>query len=126
MTETEIQTETEPTPLQSSFPPARVKRIIKLDTEMNKINSNATEMFLKLLAVQVTVEKKRRTIKVEDMRIAVKRHRSVADFLLDSFPVDRVEPKANRSRKSSDKDKSLGSGSGSRGIDSFFKKCPQE
>ncbi|XP_076904116.1 nuclear transcription factor Y subunit C-3-like [Bidens hawaiensis] len=133
--QTEIQTETEPTLLQSSFPPARVKRIMKLDTEINKINSdalfaisNATEMFLKLLAeksMQVTVEKKRKTIKAEDMRIAVKRHRPTADFLLDSIPVDTVEPKANRSRKSNEKDKDLGSGSGSgtRGIDSFFKKC---
>ncbi|XP_076934435.1 DNA polymerase epsilon subunit C-like [Bidens hawaiensis] len=140
MAETEeIQTETEPAPtLQPSFPSGRVKRIIKLDTEINKINSDAlftissaTEMFLKLLtdkSMQVTLQKKRKTIKVEDMRIAVKRHRPSADFLLDSISVSQIEPTANRTRKSSEKDKNLGSGSGlgTRGIDSFFKKCSKD
>ncbi|KAJ9550168.1 hypothetical protein OSB04_014213 [Centaurea solstitialis] len=124
--------------VQSSLPAGRVKRIMKLDKEINKINSealfvisNATELFVKFLAEkssEVAVEKKRKTIKVEHLRIAVKRHRPTADFLLDSLPMPQpaaaaaqVLSKNDRPRKSSD------SGSvpaGARRIDSFFQKGP--
>ncbi|KAM0030737.1 putative transcription factor Hap3/NF-YB family [Helianthus debilis subsp. tardiflorus] len=133
MAETEeINTET----LQSSFPAGRVKRIMKLDTEINKVNSdalfvisNATDLFLKFLtekSSEVAIEKKRKTIKLEHLRMAVNRHRPTADFLLDSLPmpppVQISSKKTDRSHKSDEKKKNSVP-AGTRGIDSFFKKC---
>ncbi|CAI9299488.1 unnamed protein product [Lactuca saligna] len=101
----EIHTET----VQSSIPTGRVKRIMKLDTDINKINadalfliSNATELFVKFLAEkssEVAVEKKRKTIKLEHLRIAVKRHQPTADFLLDSLPLPPPPEAAQTSSK---------------------------
>ncbi|KAI3805674.1 hypothetical protein L1987_28255 [Smallanthus sonchifolius] len=124
--------ETHTKTLQSSFPAGRVKRIVKLDKEINKLNSdalfvisNATELFIKFLAEkssEVVVEKKRKSIKLEHLRIAVKRHRPTADFLLDSLPkppAAQISKEPVRSRKSNDSVPA-----GARGIDSFFQKCP--
>ncbi|KAI3764577.1 hypothetical protein L2E82_14588 [Cichorium intybus] len=90
------------------------KRIMKLDKDINKINSdalfvisNATELFIKFLAEkssEVAIEKKRKTIKLEHMRIAVKRHQPTTDFLLDSLPMPppaQTSSKPDRSHKSS-------------------------
>ncbi|KAL4573049.1 hypothetical protein LXL04_019842 [Taraxacum kok-saghyz] len=121
--------------VQSSLPAGRVKRIIKLDKEINKINadalfviSNATELFVKLLAEkssEVAVEKKRKTINLEHLRIAVKRHQPTAAFLLDSLPMlapaVQTSSKPDRPPKSSDKNSVP---VGSRRIDSFFQKGP--
>ncbi|KAI3736243.1 hypothetical protein L6452_15781 [Arctium lappa] len=120
--------------VQSSLPVGRVKRIMKLDKEINKINSealfvitNATELFVKFLAEkssEVAIEKKRKTIKLEHLRIAVKRHQPTADFLLDSLPMPppaQISAKTDRSRKISDNDSVP---VGTRRIDSFFQKGP--
>lgn len=123
--------------VQSSFPTGRVKRIMKLDKEINKINadavfviSNATELFVKFLAEkssEVAIEKKRKMIKLEHMRIAVKRHQPTADFLLDSLPMppppDHISSKTDRSHKTSDKN-STSVPAGTRRIDCFFQKGP--
>ncbi|KAD4180468.1 hypothetical protein R6Q59_023662 [Mikania micrantha] len=124
--------ETEETTLQSSFPAGRVKRIVKLDKEINKLNSdalflisNATELFVKFLtekSSEVVIEKKRKGIKVEHLRIAVKRHRPTADFLLDSLPMPtevQIPKETDRSRKNNDSSVPAGI----RRIDSFFQKC---
>ncbi|GFQ08600.1 hypothetical protein PHJA_003004000 [Phtheirospermum japonicum] len=70
---------------------------MKLDKDINKVNSEAlfliastTELFLQFLAdksARVTLEKKKRTVRLEHLRVAVKRHRPTADFLLDSLPL---------------------------------------
>nr|GEY71940.1 chromatin accessibility complex protein 1 [Tanacetum cinerariifolium] len=119
----------------STFPTGRIKRIMKLDNEINKVNSealflisNATELFVKFLAEkssQVAIEKKRKTINVEHIRVAVKRHQPTADFLLDSLPVPvPVESKSEQvKRKSDEKSKDVPPPpKGSRRIDTFFKK----
>ncbi|KAK1407790.1 hypothetical protein QVD17_39417 [Tagetes erecta] len=121
--------------LQSSFPSGRVKRIVKLDREINKVNSdalflisNAAELFIKFLtekSSEVAVEKKRKTIKLEHLRVAVKRHRPTADFLLDSLPVPvsaPIMPETDRSRKNNSDDKINSVPAGTRRIDSFFQK----
>ncbi|KAJ0753560.1 putative transcription factor Hap3/NF-YB family [Helianthus annuus] len=126
----EINTET----LQSSFPAGRMKRIMKLDTEINKVNSDAlfvistaTDLFLKFLtekSSEVAIEKKQKTIKLEHLRMAVKRHRPTADFLLDSLPMPppvQISSKTDRSHKSDEKKKNS-LPAGTRGINSFFKK----
>ncbi|KAK4402649.1 hypothetical protein Sango_1005600 [Sesamum angolense] len=79
------------------IPTRRVKNIMKLDKDINKVNSEAlflvassTELFIQFLAeksAQVALEKKKRTVRVEHLRVAAKRHRPTGDFLLDSLPM---------------------------------------
>ncbi|KAG8365890.1 hypothetical protein BUALT_Bualt17G0019000 [Buddleja alternifolia] len=79
------------------IPTGRVKKIMKLDKDISKVSSEAlfliassTELFLQFLAdksAHVAMEKKKRTVRVEHLRAAVKRHRPTSDFLLDSLPV---------------------------------------
>nr|XP_043635066.1 DNA polymerase epsilon subunit C [Erigeron canadensis] len=119
--------------LQLTFPTGRVKRIMKLDKDINKINSdalfvvsNATELFVRFLAEKsslVATEKKRKTIKVEHLRLAVKRHQPTADFLLDSLPMP-PPPDKIPSKTVKNKSDSVSVPAGTRKIDSFFKKDP--
>ncbi|KAM7519464.1 hypothetical protein LguiB_018426 [Lonicera macranthoides] len=116
-----------------AFPAGRVKKIMKLDRDINKINSEAlflisrsTELFIKFLSeksAQVAIEKKRKTVKLEHLRIAVKRHQPTSDFLLDSLPLPSQPPDrtaTERTRSSSD-DKSVPTGI--RRIDHIFQKA---
>ncbi|XP_057949576.1 uncharacterized protein LOC131144745 [Malania oleifera] len=116
-----------------SFPRGRIKNIMKLDREINKINSEAlslvsrsAELFLQFLAekcAEVAAEKKRKTVKLEHLRIAVERHRPTSDFLLDSLPsppppsdcaqADRARPRAAAEKPVP---------AGTRRIDDFFSK----
>ncbi|KAM3320554.1 hypothetical protein P3S67_007755 [Capsicum chacoense] len=78
---------------QPQLPISRVKKIMKLDQDINKVNSTAlhliassTELFLESLAeksAQVALEKNRKTIKLENLRVAIKRHQPTSDFLLN-------------------------------------------
>ncbi|KAK4716084.1 hypothetical protein R3W88_014422 [Solanum pinnatisectum] len=119
---------------QLQIPISRVKKIMKLDQDINKINSEAlhliassTELFLELLAeksAQVALEKKRKTIKLEHLRVAVKRHQPTSDFLLDSLPMPSQQPDRSpkvQSRPRSSTDKPLPSRT--RRIEAFFQKC---
>ncbi|KAM7464740.1 hypothetical protein LguiA_032861 [Lonicera macranthoides] len=116
-----------------AFPAGRVKKIMKLDRDINKINSEAlflisrsTELFIKFLSeksAQVAIEKKRKTVKLEHLRIAVKRHQPTSDFLLDSLPLPSQPPDrtaTERTHSSSD-DKSVPTGI--RRIDHIFQKA---
>lgn len=117
--------------IRPEFPTGRVKKIMKIDKDIGKVNSEAlflvscaTELFLKLLAeksAEVAAEKKRKTVKLEHIRMAVKRHRPINDFLLDSLPLpsqpsDAPEKDENRTRAAVDK----AAPSGSRRINDFF------
>ncbi|XP_059637313.1 uncharacterized protein LOC132279372 [Cornus florida] len=119
--------------VQPSIPTGRIKRIMKLDKDINKVNSEAlflvacsADLFLQFLAdksAEVAVEKKRKTVKLEHLRIAVKRHQPTGDFLLDSLPLPSEpsdRPPTNRARSES-ADKSVPP-AGSRRIDDFFHK----
>ncbi|KAI5351957.1 hypothetical protein L3X38_004848 [Prunus dulcis] len=135
--------------IRPEFPNTRVKRIMKLDRGINKVNSEAlllvscsAQLFLEFLAersAEVATEKKRKIVKLEHMRVAVKRHRPTSDFLLDELPVpsqpsdhqptDRSSSRTvshapaparrdrNRSRAVSDKP----APAGTRRIDHFFR-----
>ncbi|KAE8716606.1 enhancer of yellow 2 transcription factor-like protein [Hibiscus syriacus] len=118
------------------FPTGRVKKIMKLDKDINKVNSEAlfliscsTNLFLQLLAersAEVAAEKKKKTVKLDHLRTGVKRHRPTSDFLLDSLPVpaESTQPVANSvsdrdlSRPVADKP----APAGTRRIDNFFRK----
>ncbi|XP_057485231.1 uncharacterized protein LOC130771602 [Actinidia eriantha] len=119
--------------IQPNFPSGRVKKIMKLDKDINKVNSEAlfivsccTDLFLEFLAeksARVAIEKKRKTVKLEHLRIAVKRHQPTSDFLLESLP-EPPRPTAGdslaertRNRKA---DKSVPAGTCR--IDDFFHK----
>ncbi|XP_055810480.1 uncharacterized protein LOC129880466 [Solanum dulcamara] len=119
---------------QLQIPISRVKKIMKLDQDINKINSEAlhliassTELFIELLAeksAQVALEKKRKTINLEHLRVAVKRHQPTSDFLFDSLPIpsqpsDRSPKVQSRPRSSTIKPLP----SGTRRIEAFFQKC---
>ncbi|KAK6924173.1 Transcription factor CBF/NF-Y/archaeal histone domain [Dillenia turbinata] len=100
--ENTIESET----LQPEFPLSKVKRLIKLDREINKINSDAlhlitcsSQLFLHFLAersAEIAISKKRRTIKLEHLRAAVKNHQPTNDFLLDSLPSPPPPPPPDR------------------------------
>lgn len=119
--------------IRPEFPTGRVKKIMKLDKDINKVNSEAlllvscsAELFLRFLAeksAEVTKEKNRRIVKLEHMSIAVQRHRPTGNFLLDSLPLpsqpsDRPAPDHNTSRPVAEKPVPAGT----RRIDEFFNK----
>ncbi|CAI9093211.1 OLC1v1028654C1 [Oldenlandia corymbosa var. corymbosa] len=119
-------------PLACWIPTHRVKKIMKLDKEVKKINSEAaflvsasTELFLQLLAeksAQVALEKKKKTIKLEHLRIAVRRHQPTSDFLLDSLPLPAApQPSDQISKRPSSDPKPPPAGT--RRIEAFFNKC---
>ncbi|KAF2286499.1 hypothetical protein GH714_017376 [Hevea brasiliensis] len=123
--------------IRPQFPTGRVKRIVKLDKDINKINSDAlllvsrsTELFLKFLAeksAEVAIEKKRKIVKLDHIRVAVKRHQPTGDFLLDSLPVPTQlsdKPPAEKTRPAPVTDKPLPPGT--RRIDYFFAKSANE
>ncbi|KAL3501020.1 hypothetical protein ACH5RR_035469 [Cinchona calisaya] len=132
MAEQEQQNVTDET-RRLGIPTNRVKKIVKLDKDVKKINSEAlflisssTELFLQFLAeksAHVALEKKEKTIKLEHLRVAVKRHQPTSDFLLDSLPLPAQQPSdqvpKDRSRPRSD-DKRVPAGT--RTIDCFFNK----
>lgn len=117
--------------IRPDFPTGRVKKIVKLDNEINKVNSEAlflvtcaTQHFLEFLAersAEVVSEKKRKTVKLEHMRLAVKRHRQTSDFLLDSLPLPTQSPDneaTDKSRSRAVANKPVPAGT--RRIDHFF------
>ncbi|KAK9277492.1 hypothetical protein L1049_007036 [Liquidambar formosana] len=123
--------------LRPSIPAGRVKKIMKLDKDINKVNAEAllliscsTELFLRFLAeksAEVAIEKKRKTVRPEYLRIAAKKHRPTGDFLLDSLPApsqpsDRLATERNRPRPASSKPIPAGT----RRIDDFFCKSGNE
>ncbi|KMT07470.1 hypothetical protein BVRB_6g150880 [Beta vulgaris subsp. vulgaris] len=95
MAEEEEKTSTET--LNPSFPIGRVKKIVKFDKDITRISSEAlflvsgaSELFLDFLAeksLEIATEKKRKIVKLDHLRIAVKRHQPTREFLLDSLPV---------------------------------------
>ncbi|CAO2829736.1 unnamed protein product [Amaranthus hypochondriacus] len=86
-----------PDTLIPSIPVGRVKKIVKIDKEITRISSEAlflisgaTELFLRFLgeeSAKIAAEKKRKTIKLDYLRMAVNRHQATRDFLLDSLPI---------------------------------------
>ncbi|XP_058111061.1 uncharacterized protein LOC131254027 [Magnolia sinica] len=81
----------------SAFPAGRVKKMVKLDGEIDKVSSEAlflislsTDLFLEFLAeksMEVAVQKKRKIIKLDHLRSAARKHQPTHDFLLDSLPI---------------------------------------
>lgn len=124
--------------IRPELPIGRVKKIMKLDNDINKVNSEAlflvtcsAELFLRFLAeksAEITTERKRKIVKLEHIRIAVKKHQPTSDFLLDSLPMpssqpsDRPATDQKHSRPVSEKPVPAGT----RRIDHFFHKPANE
>ncbi|KAL6188211.1 hypothetical protein ACLB2K_039604 [Fragaria x ananassa] len=91
----------QPGRIRLELPTGRVKKIMKLDPDINKINTEAlhlvscsAQLFLQFLAEgsgEVAMEKKRKIVKLEHIRTAAKRHRATRDFLVDELPC-RLSP----------------------------------
>ncbi|XP_027337582.1 dr1-associated corepressor [Abrus precatorius] len=121
---------------EPEFPKSRVKKIMTLDEEVKRVSSEAlflvsrsTELFLQYLAensAQVAIEKKRKTVKLEHIRMAVKRHRPTRDFLLDSLPLPSQPTKPDGPTPAGDRPKSNTAPPGTRRIDHFFRKPESE
>ncbi|XVE92138.1 hypothetical protein REPUB_Repub01dG0071200 [Reevesia pubescens] len=127
-------------PIRPEFPTGRIKKIMKLDKDINKVNSEAlflvscsTDLFLRFLAersAEVATEKKKKMVKLDHIRTAVKRHRPTSDFLLDSLPIPAESTQSvaqtvtdrDRSRPVADKP----APAGTRRIDHFFRKPGNE
>ncbi|KAE8719667.1 putative PLE [Hibiscus syriacus] len=127
-------------PILPEFPTARVKKIMKLDKDINKVNSEAllliscsTNLFLQFLAeksAEVATANKKKTVKLDHLRTAVKRHRPASDFLLDSLPIP-AESTQSAARSVTDRDRSRPvsnkpAPAGTRRIDHFFRKPENE
>nr|KAJ8451523.1 hypothetical protein Cgig2_018157 [Carnegiea gigantea] len=120
--------------INPSFPTARVKKIVKIDKDINRISSEAlflvsgaTELFLQFLAeksAQIAAEKKRKTVKIDHLRVAVKRHHPTRDFLLDSLPSPSQPPDRPAAAAGTVKEKPAPPNT--RSIDSFFRKPQRE
>ncbi|XP_073148244.1 uncharacterized protein [Henckelia pumila] len=121
-------------PHQLEIPARRVKNIMKLDKDINKVNSEAlhliacsTELFIEFLAeksARVALEKKKKTIRLEHLQVAVKRHQPTGDFLLSSLPKpsrpsDQQLPKERVKARPAEKSVPFAT----RRIDAFFQKC---
>lgn len=113
----------------SELPRVRVKKIMTVDKEVQRVSSEAlflvslsTQLFLEFLAensAKIAIEKKRKTVNLEHLRIAVKRHRPTSDFLLDSLPMPLPAHKPDK--PTADTAAAAGVGS-TRRIDHFFRK----
>ncbi|KAM7252263.1 hypothetical protein ACFE04_024146 [Oxalis oulophora] len=114
--------------IRTEFATGRVKRIMKLDKDINKVNSDAlflvtssAEFFIRFLAEKsagVAGEKKRKTVKLDDIVVAVKRHRPSSDFLLDSLPTTTTS--AAEQTRTKKKPAGAENHAATRRIDSFF------
>ncbi|KAL6186340.1 hypothetical protein ACLB2K_042460 [Fragaria x ananassa] len=119
--------------IRLELPTGRVKKIMKLDPDINKINSEAlhlvscsAQLFLQFLAEgsgEAAMEKKRKIVNLEHIRTAAKRHRATRDFLLDELPVpaqpsDQKSTDRSRPRTVADNP----APAGTRRIDDFFSK----
>ncbi|KAJ8615507.1 hypothetical protein MRB53_034879 [Persea americana] len=117
----------------------RVRKIVKLDKEINRVNSEAVflishsiDLFLHFLAeksMQVALDKKRNTIKSDHLWIIAKRHPPTADFLLDSLPMPsqpRVHPSSDQTKPSSSHGEKKPLPPGVRRVDHFFHNAASE
>eukprot|EP00249_Psilotum_nudum_P010026 c22289_g1_i1 orf=700-1239(-) len=87
-----VQTEGDNVPV---FPISRIKRIVKLDKEFRQVSTDvavvimcATQLFLEHMSeatLSAALQKKHKSIRLEDVRSAVKIDRRVVDFLGDAL-----------------------------------------
>ncbi|XP_068652953.1 DNA polymerase II subunit B3-1-like [Aristolochia californica] len=122
--------------LLPAFPLGRVKKIVKIDKDIRKVNSEAlflvtlsSQLFLQFLAgksAEAAVKKKRKIIKLEHVRDAVKNHPPTNDFLFDSIPLPSKSSShpSTAQTESSTMDKPLPAGT--RRIDHFFRKSASD
>ncbi|XP_047159383.1 dr1-associated corepressor [Vigna umbellata] len=118
--------------IELEFPKSRVKKIMTLDKDVKRVSSEAlflvsrsTELFLQFLAeksAKVAIEKKRKTVNLEHVRMAVKRHQPTRDFLLDDLPPPSEPSKPDGPAKPVVRPKLDAAPSGTRRIDQFFRK----
>ncbi|KAF3773029.1 DNA polymerase epsilon subunit C [Nymphaea thermarum] len=112
------------------FPRARVRKIMRIDPDINKMTSEAltlvsrsTVLFLRHLAeasAAVTLRRKKRIVRLEHIRDAVRSHHPTSDFLLDCLPPPAVETATDRPKERPRVEKPAPPGN--RRIDDFFRR----
>ncbi|KAH7681873.1 Transcription factor CBF/NF-Y/archaeal histone domain-containing protein [Dioscorea alata] len=129
----EIEEEEDREILNPLLPMGRVKKILKMDRDIKKVNSEAlhlitlsTQLFIEFLAERsrtAAVEKKRKVIKVEHLRSAARNHPPTSDFLLDCLPKPaQAKPSASATSRPLPDDAPPPLPPGARRIDDFFSK----
>ncbi|XP_031505469.1 uncharacterized protein LOC116267732 [Nymphaea colorata] len=113
------------------FPRARVRKIMRIDPDINKMTSEAltlvsrsTVLFLRHLAessAAVTLRRKKRIVRLEHLRDAVRNHGPTSDFLLDCLPPPAVETATDR-LKERPRAVEKPAPPGNRRIDDFFRR----
>ncbi|CAN6455956.1 unnamed protein product [Victoria cruziana] len=113
------------------FPRARVRKIMRIDPEINKMTSESltlvslsTVLFLRHLAeasAEVTVRRKKRIVRLEHFRDAVRNHRPTRDFLLDCLHLPATET-ATEKPKERPRAIEKPAPPGNRRIDDFFRR----
>ncbi|KAL1289806.1 hypothetical protein AAHE18_20G085300 [Arachis hypogaea] len=112
MAEDEVQIQENEESSRPEFPTSRVKKIMRLDKDVNRVSgealflvSRSTELFLHFLAqksARVAIEKKRKTVTLDHLRVAPK----------------NLPPSTIADRRKADKP----APAGTRRIDQFFRK----
>jgi DNA-directed RNA polymerase I subunit RPA43 len=123
--------------LSTVLPLGRVKKIMRVDRDINKVTAEAslliaaaTELFLGSLAAgshAAATQRGRRGLRATDVRAAARAHRPTADFLLDCLPA--AEEAHRAARAGSDGAPAAAAAAvpkplprGTRRIDGFFQK----
>ena len=127
----------------SPFPLARLKRIIKLDRDVRQVSgeavwviASAVQSFLEILtesAWGVAVEKKHKSIRLDDIASAVSRQRRMTDFLEDSLSTigkgggssDSEDEEEHHTKPPQKRQKLPPPPPGTRSIKDFFASKPQ-
>ncbi|MQM07138.1 hypothetical protein Taro_039976 [Colocasia esculenta] len=120
-----------PRVLWPSFPPGRVKRIVKLDRDIGRVNSEvlhlislSADLFLGFLAGkagEVALRNRKKSVRIDHLRAAARDHQPTGDFLLDSLPQLQARPIPQpEARRALSADKPLPPGA--RHIDEFFRR----
>jgi DNA-directed RNA polymerase I subunit RPA43 len=102
----EAEADAEAEVLSTVLPLGRVKKIMRVDRDINKVTAEAslliaaaTELFLGSLAAgshAAATQRGRRGLRAADVRAAARAHRPTADFLLDCLPAAEEAPRAAR------------------------------
>ncbi|KAK1281735.1 hypothetical protein QJS10_CPB22g00913 [Acorus calamus] len=117
--------------MKPSFPLSRVKKIMKLDRDIAKVTNEAlllvslsADLFLASLsaaAADAAAEKRRRVVKLDHLRTAVRGHPPMRGFLLDCLP-EEPPPPTKKKVKRAEASEVAAAPAGERRIDEFFRR----
>ncbi|KAK1306790.1 hypothetical protein QJS10_CPA10g00559 [Acorus calamus] len=118
--------------MKPSFPLSRVKKIVKLDRDIAKVTNEAlllvslsADLFLASLssaAADAAAEKRRRVVKLDHLRTAVRGNPPMRGFLLDCLLEEEPPPPTKKKVKMAEASEVAAAPAGARRIDEFFRR----